>query len=283
MKVLALFHIKGGVGKTVTAVNLAHSSARGGARTLLWDLDPQGSATFLLRIRPEVRGAARRLLSGEVALAEAVRGSDYEGLDVLPSDVRYRKWAEVLAGENGAALRLRELLAPLAGEYEHAFLDCAPGLSPVSETIFDSADALVIPTVPTPLALRTLAQLMKHLKNRAHRPRALPFFSMVDSRKALHRSVCRWVAEQSLGFLATEIPYSSLVEQMSVQRCPLAVLAPRSDVAGAFERLWNEVRTQLGSEDPGTSWKRSTRAALDLLARGAPQPLPGTVERSAPA
>ena len=106
MKVLALFHIKGGVGKTVTAVNLAYSSARGGARTLLWDLDPQGSATFLLRIKPEVRGAARRLLRGEVELAEAVRGSDFEGLDVLPSDVRYRKWAEVLTRQNGSTLEI---------------------------------------------------------------------------------------------------------------------------------------------------------------------------------
>lgn len=274
MRVLALFHIKGGVGKTVTAVNLAYSSARDGARTLLWDLDPQGSATFLLRIRPEVRGAARKLLCGEVELTEALRGSDFEGLDVLPSDVRYRRWGEVLARANGSTLGLHELLEPLAGEYEHVILDCAPGLSPVSESIFDSADALVIPTVPTPLSLRTLAQLMKHLKDRAHRPRALPFFSMVDTRKTLHRSVCRWAAEQSLGFLETEIPYSSLVEQMSVQRCPLAVLAPHSEVAGAFEQLWNEILARLGSADPGTSWKRSTRAAIDLLARRDPQRAP---------
>ena len=274
MKVLALFHIKGGVGKTVSAVNLAYSSARGGARTLLWDLDPQGSATFLLRIRPEVAGAARRLLHGEVELAEALRGSDFEGLDVLPSDPRYRKWAEVLARENGSTVGLSKILAPLAGEYEHVILDCAPGLSPVSEVIFDAADALVIPTVPTPLSLRTLAQLMKHLKNRVHRPRPLPFFSMVDARKTLHRSVCRWAAEQSLGFLGTEIPYSSLVEQMSVQRCPLAVLAPQDDAAGSFERLWSEILACLEREDLGTSWKRSTRVALDVLVRRDPSRAP---------
>lgn len=258
------------MGKTVSAVNLAYSSARSGARTLLWDLDPQGSATFLLRIQPEVRGAARKLLCGEVDLAQALRGSDFEGLDVLPSDVRYRKWTEVLARANGSALGFRELLAPLADEYEHVFLDCAPGLSSVSESIFDSADALVVPSLPTPLSLRTLAQLMKHLKDRARRPRVLPFFSLVDARKTLHRSVCRWAEEQSLGFLATEIPYSSLIEQMSVQRCPLAVLAPHSAVAGSFERLWREILARLGSEDPGMSWKRGTRTALDLLARRDP-------------
>jgi cellulose biosynthesis protein BcsQ len=272
MRLLALYHVKGGVGKTVTAVNLAFSSARDGARTLLWDLDPQGAASFLLRVRPEVSGAGRRLLAGGVELADAIRGSDHEGLDVLPSDARYRKWSAVLARADGSVLPLRELLAPLAGEYERVFLDCAPGLTPVSELVFDCADGLVLPTVPTPLSLRTLAQLMKHLKHRSRRPRTLPFFSMVDARKTLHRSVCRWAEEQSLGFLRTEIPYSSLVEQMSVKRCPIFALAPSSEVAGAFERLWQEILARLAADEPAELWRRRTREALERLARRDPGP-----------
>ena len=62
MKTVALFSIKGGVGKTSAAVNLAHLAARGGARTLLWDLDPQGAASFYLRIRPKLAAGPRRLL-----------------------------------------------------------------------------------------------------------------------------------------------------------------------------------------------------------------------------
>ena len=60
MKVVATYNIKGGVGKTSTAVNIAFLAARGGLRTLIWDLDPQGSATYLFRVKPKVKGAARR-------------------------------------------------------------------------------------------------------------------------------------------------------------------------------------------------------------------------------
>ena len=63
MKVLASYNIKGGVGKTSTAVNLAYLAAREGRRTLLWDLDPQGAATYLFRVRPRVKGGGRGLVT----------------------------------------------------------------------------------------------------------------------------------------------------------------------------------------------------------------------------
>jgi len=62
VKVAATYSIKGGVGKTSTAVNLAFEAARGGARVLVWDLDPQGAATYVFRVRPKVRGGSRRLV-----------------------------------------------------------------------------------------------------------------------------------------------------------------------------------------------------------------------------
>jgi cellulose biosynthesis protein BcsQ len=61
-RVLATYNIKGGVGKTSAAVNLAYLAARDGASTLLWDLDPQGASTYLFRVRPKVRGGVRKLV-----------------------------------------------------------------------------------------------------------------------------------------------------------------------------------------------------------------------------
>jgi len=74
--VLATYNIKGGVGKTSAAVNLAYLSARGGARTLLWDLDPQGASTYLFRVKPKVKGGGRKLVRakrrvGRFALSRA--------------------------------------------------------------------------------------------------------------------------------------------------------------------------------------------------------------------
>ncbi|MBV8947157.1 MAG: AAA family ATPase, partial [Solirubrobacterales bacterium] len=88
--VLASYNIKGGVGKTSAAVNLAFLAARGGATTLLWDLDPQGASTYLLRVKPKVKGGGRRLVRGKTDAGARIKGTDYERLDLLPADFSYR-------------------------------------------------------------------------------------------------------------------------------------------------------------------------------------------------
>ena len=56
MRTVAVYNMKGGVGKTTTAVNLSYLAAASGQRTLLWDLDPQASSSFALRVQPSVSG-----------------------------------------------------------------------------------------------------------------------------------------------------------------------------------------------------------------------------------
>ena len=85
MKVYATYNIKGGVGKTTTAVNLAYLAAASGRRTLLWDLDPQASATYLFRVKPRVKGGSRGLVSGKRPVDDAVKAADYDNLDLLPT------------------------------------------------------------------------------------------------------------------------------------------------------------------------------------------------------
>ena len=83
MKSIAVWTVKGGVGKTSAAVNLAHAAATDGLRTLLWDLDPQGAACFYFRVKPKVKGGGRKLIRGKVAVDPQIRGTDFEGLDLL--------------------------------------------------------------------------------------------------------------------------------------------------------------------------------------------------------
>ncbi len=276
MKIFALFHVKGGVGKTASAVNLAALSARDAGSTLLWDLDPQAAATFYLRIQPEIRGGARKLIRGECDPRELVRESDFENLDVLPAEFSNRRMDAVLLAEQLSSDQVLRVLEPLEPTYQHVFLDCAPSLSALSESIFDSCDVLLCPTVPTTLSLRTLAQLMKHLKKReGRRPLVLPFFCMVDRRKSLHRRITSFVTEERLGFLATAIPYSSLVEQMGLQRNPIFAYAPASPPARAYEELWAEILER--SSTPSSSlYEKATRKALERAAGSGAAPFSGS-------
>ncbi|HEX5367683.1 MAG TPA: ParA family protein [Acidimicrobiales bacterium] len=246
MKVVATYNIKGGVGKTSAAVNVAALAAGQGLRTLLWDLDPQGAASFLLRVRPKVRGGGRKLVRGRSDVADLLRGTDVEGLDLLPADFSYRHMDLVLDESGKPARRLRKVLAPLAAHYDLAVLDCPPSISLVSESVFDAADALLVPLIPTTLTLRTFEQLDEFLAGVDRRPQVLAFFSMVDGRKRLHREVVESLPQGRGDIAATTIPAATEVEQMGVDRAPVVVRAPRSRGARAYEALWDELRPRLG-------------------------------------
>jgi cellulose biosynthesis protein BcsQ len=246
VRVVAVYNIKGGVGKTATAVNLAYLAAGAGLRTLVWDLDPQGASSFYFRIKPRIKGGGGKMLRGKTALDDLVKGTDFDNLDLLPADFSYRHMDLVLGDAKKPTLRLLKLLRPLSEAYDWVILDCPPSISLVSENIFRAADGLVVPMIPTTLSVRTLTQLVGFLDDHGldYLP-VLPFFSMVDRRKRMHLDVMAHLGSAGPRPLETAIPYSSEVERMGVHRAPVAHYAPRSPVAAAYQRLWEEVRTAL--------------------------------------
>jgi cellulose biosynthesis protein BcsQ len=246
VKVVATYNIKGGVGKTSAAVNLAALAAADGLRTLLWDLDPQGAASFLCRVRPKVRGGGRKLVRGRSDITEVLRGTDVEGLDLLPSDFSYRHMDLVLDESGKPIQRLRKVLAPLGEHYDLAMLDCPPSISLVSESVFDAADTLLVPLIPSTLTLRTFEQLGEFLDEVDRRPAVLAFFSMVDRRKRLHRQVVEALPAGRGDIAAAIVPAATEVELMGVDRAPVVVRAPRSRGARAYTALWAELRERLG-------------------------------------
>lgn len=247
MKVVGVYSMKGGVGKTAAAVNLAYLASREGTRTVIWDLDPQSSATFYLRVKPKVRGGGKKLMKGPENVESAVKATDFQGLDLLPGDFSYRKLDLVLSDLAKAGKRLRKILDALAPDYDCLFLDCPPGLSVLSEAVLRSANLLLVPTIPTPLCVRTLELIERYFeKHTLDASRVRPFLSMVDRRKNLHRQFSAEENGCSLLFLDTAIPYASQVEQMGIHRSPVAEFAPASPAARAFGDLWSEVRPLLG-------------------------------------
>ncbi|MGH3398377.1 MAG: ParA family protein [Streptosporangiaceae bacterium] len=252
MKIFATYNIKGGVGKTATAVNMGYLAARDGYRVLLWDLDPQGAASFLFRIRPRVKGGGKALIKGTRPVDEAIKGTDFEGLDLLPADFTYRNLDLVLDSAKKPARRLASLLAPLRGEYDVIILDCPPSISLLSESVLHAADLLLVPLIPTTLSVRTLDQLTAFIADFAgHRPQILAFFSMLDRRKRLHQEIVTELPRERPEFAATVIPALSLIERMSVERAPVAAFSPRSQAARGYAELWREAKERAGLGDPG--------------------------------
>jgi chromosome partitioning protein len=244
-EVLATYNIKGGVGKTSAAVNLAYLAARGGARTLLWDLDPQAASTYLFRIKPKLRGGAGKLVKLKSEVAELIKGTDHERLDLLPADFSYRHLDLALDNFKRPTRRLEKVLEPLAEEYDYVFLDCPPSISLVSESVFEAANALLVPIIPATLSARTFEQL-DVLVGRSDGLQVLAFFSMVEVRKSLHRQVMARVrAEHSFQMLGAAVPSSDEVERMGEERDAVAAFAPGSVAALSYEALWWDVRRRL--------------------------------------
>ena len=185
VKVLATYSIKGGVGKTTAAVNLAAEAARAGARVLLWDLDPQGAATFFVRVKPRLKGGAERLVSKHGELADHVRATDVAGVDVLPADFSLRHLDLHLDdAATGPARRPARRRSPATTTSPCS--TARPGITLTSEGVFDAADALLVPTIPSTLSARTLEQLDR--VPRPHRRPADRAAVPLDDRPAAHRA-----------------------------------------------------------------------------------------------
>lgn len=246
MKIYATYNIKGGVGKTSAAVNLAHLAARGGYNTLLWDLDPQGAATYLFRVKPKVKGGSRALVRGIRPLDNAIKATDFDGLDLLPADFSYRKMDLQLDRAKRPTRRIRQLLKRLDAEYDVVFLDCPPSISLLSENVLHAVDTLLVPMIPATLSVRTFDQLVSFVGDfDGRRPRICSFFSMVDRRKRLHRDLVERLADERPGILSTAIPALSIIEQMAEYRAPVTAFAPNSVATKCYEALWSELN---GSE-----------------------------------
>ncbi len=248
MRVFALTGLKGGVGKTSAAVNLAALAAEEGARTVLWDLDVQGAATYCFDLKPKIKGGAPRLLGGgRGGLLAAARRTGIGGLEVVPADGSVRELDTVLATGGRPAKAFRKLLAGAKGKVDVVILDCPAGLTPVVEAVASVADVLLVPVVPERLPFRALDRFAEFLDDSgAASPKIVaPFLSMVDRRKPIHRRTEAEIRQRG-GFLAAAIPESSAVARLPDEQVPVVIQAPRSLASQEYRRLWGEARERAG-------------------------------------
>ncbi|MGH8200730.1 MAG: ParA family protein [Steroidobacteraceae bacterium] len=258
MKIIAVTNIKGGVGKTTTAVNLAYLCAASGQHTLLWDLDPQGGATYILGIDPDQHefASAKKLLAGKYDVPELIVATGYQNLDLLPANLSYRKFDIHLNTHKKPTERLLKISRSLREAYDVLFLDCPPGISLLSENVLHAADVVLVPLLPSPLSFRMLVQLRDFIDDQGWQDLLLlPFFSMVDVRRSLHRELMASTREQFPAMLATAVPYWSEIERMSLHRAPLPAFSPGGTARQIYAALWREMSERMGNRPQSTEAK----------------------------
>ena len=247
MKTLAFINLKGGVGKTVSAANVAHILATvHHKQVLLVDGDKQGSASRYFGLYGEQDGTAALLMDPERDPLEAVYQTGCRGLDIITSNMELYEADRVLYDAvSDATGALKTVLDKLADDYEYCIIDNGPAVDTVALNVLAAANDVLVPIRPDEFSFSGLLDLVEQV-NRV-REAVNPgltlrgaFFTHWQNREPFV------LARQSLEdsgicpVFQTAISYNPKVPESTLEEMPLCAFAPRSWAAIQYKKLTAE-------------------------------------------
>jgi cellulose biosynthesis protein BcsQ len=199
LKIIALYSIKGGVGKTAAAANLSFAAADNGLTTLLFDLDPQGSSTYYFRIKAPGKLRRKVFFQNKKKIDRFIKATDFEHLDLLPAHLSYRNLDLALDDLKKPKKRFSKVFNDYDKDYDLVIIDCPPNITLVSENVFDAADHILVPFIPTTLSFNTYEKLLEFFnKKNLDKSKIMVFFSIVERRKKLHQDMIAQMSRKVL-------------------------------------------------------------------------------------
>ena len=192
--IISIANEKGGVAKTTTTMSLGGALVEMGKKVMVVDLDPQANLTLSLGVEPDqnVKSLVNLILDKK-QVVDALLPTQVNNLSLFPSNSVIRMAERLLPMESEYHLLLKNLIQPLAGNYDFILMDCPPFLGAITLNALMASNLLVLPTQAeyySVFALKNMMAMVRQVRAKGNSElRYRLLLTMFDKRNGIHRSL----------------------------------------------------------------------------------------------